>query len=172
MCRTFRLLCDTDMPLERFVAQCRRYVLADLAVGALYAYSACALLLVARGGAQRVELGVLALVVAGMYALDAALLARVTTSWRARAASGRPGARVAWHLNTGANCATLAVNAAYYAVELRAGRFANGYVLCAYVLVLLYKAAKVYVMRALARRVSAEGAQVGAGYAGIQGSSV
>ena len=41
-----------------------------------------------------------------------------------------------------------------------------------YVIVLLYKAAKVYVMPTLARRVIAEGAQVGAGYAGIQGSSV
>ena len=58
MCRTFRLPCDTDMPLERFVAQCR-YVLADLAVGALHAHAACAPL--AAGRAQLAELGVLAL---------------------------------------------------------------------------------------------------------------
>ena len=106
-----------------------------------------------------------------MYALDAALL-RVTTSGARAAGVGHRAARGSRGTSTRARTARRRRQRRYYAVELRAGRFANGYMLCVYVIVLLYKAAKVYVMRALARRVIAEGAQVGAGYAGIQGSSV
>ena len=155
MCRTLRLLCNPDLPLLHFVAQCRRYVLTDLIIGVLYLYYAYL---------QRAypSLSSLALITGLLYLADAGMLGYVINRWQ----TTRP---TIWYLNTLLNAVTLAANALYYGVELKSGHVQE-LMLIVYVLILLYKAAKVFVMHTLARRVIAEGPQVGAGYSGIQGA--